>query len=106
MHLERVAAVFKLVGDLRTFGGKFPGLADRYESGTQRIRQGRRKNEPTRLNPQYYIDMGTVVVFLQSINGSAESCLIFEQRGDVVEKYAGLRKIGYFANQLFKSIHP
>ena len=103
MDFERVTAVFKLVADLDRFGGEFPGLAYRNETGVQPICQRWSEDKSTRLHSEDEVDFLADVVRGERVNQAREAEFVFKKRSDVVEEDARLRKIGNFANQLLQA---
>gem|GEM_PF-123761 len=105
VNLKRVHAVLELVADAFGGGGQLVGLADRDESRANVIGERGGENEAARFDAQNIIRLQRGDLLGQPVDHLPESGPVFQQRGDVVEKNARLRKIWNFADQLFQLVH-
>jgi hypothetical protein len=102
VDFERILAVFEIVGLLDCFRGKFSRLADGNESRTKPLGDGRAQDETAAFDSHDGVDALIHVGRRQQRNRGFEADRITQQRGDVVEKNAGLRKVRNVANVLFE----
>ena len=65
---------------------------------------GGRKEIAARFYAHYDVNWTIAVMLLEPVNCFTEAVFVFEQRGYVVEVYAGLGKIRNFTDELFQAI--
>src|SRR5262249_36049292 len=94
-----------VVGHAQHLCRQFLRLTHRYETGTKRVGQSRRENEPARLHPDHEIDLGVPVVVLKPVDDTAQSHRIFQEGRNIVKENTGLRKVRHAANQLLEIFH-
>src|ERR1019366_7709396 len=85
VDLKHVVAVLPL----QDFSRQLLRLAHRHKTRVQAVRQRRSKDESPRLDAQNQINVLVDVMLGEGIDEAGEAQLVFEQRGDVVEKDAG-----------------
>ena len=64
----------------------------------------RREDKAACFDADDHVYLNAVVVALQGVDGAFKSLLIFEKRGDVVEKDTGFGEVRNLAYQLFECI--
>src|SRR5580698_6883046 len=105
MDLEHIGAIFKRVFNTFSLGGELLFLPDRDEAVSQRVSDRRRDDESACFNSKNYINRCGTIMFGQRVDHGLESLGILQQRGDVVEVDAGLRKIRDFPDERFELVH-
>src|ERR1041385_8207563 len=98
MDLKCVLAVFEIVRNRSTLGRQFARLAHRHESRPEVIRKRRRKNETTRLDSDYRVNLLTFKLRSERINRIAQPFGMLQQSRDVIKINAGLGKVRHFAD--------
>src|ERR1035441_8452476 len=104
VDLQRVVAVLQFVLPLHNVSRQLLGFAHRNEACVQAVGQRRPKDESPRLDAQNQINVLVDVMLGEGIDEAGEAQLVFEQRGDVVEKDAGFGEVGNFANELLEVV--
>ena len=102
MNLERVLAVLEVVGLLDRLRRQLPRLADRNESSADALRHRGAEDEAAALDADHGVDALPGIRHRQQIDRRLEAGRIAQQRRDVVEEDAGLRKVRNVANVLFE----
>ncbi|MNM87325.1 hypothetical protein D3C81_995010 [compost metagenome] len=102
MHRQTVLTVLQVVFHLNRFIGKLPAFANRHKPHAQRVSQRRANHETTSLGTGDQIDLKMGHQLLQFIDRLAIHGAVIQQRGNVLETDARLRKIRNHPNVLFK----
>ena len=102
MDLERVLPVFEVVDLLDHFGGQLSRLAHRDEAGADALRHRGAEDEAAAFDADHHIDVRDRVRRGERVDGGLQAVGVFEQRRDVEEVDAGLRKVGHLANHLLE----
>src|SRR5919109_632055 len=102
MHFERVGAVFELVALLVSLRRQLPRLADRNEAGTQAMRDRGAEDEAAALDSDDGVDAVVFEPRRHHLDRRLESFTMPQQRGDVIEENARLRKIRNVSDVLFQ----
>src|SRR5262245_40395501 len=102
VNLERVTAVFQIVGYAGSFCGELTRLAHGRESCIQAVGQCGTEYESAGLDAEHQVDFFFKVVFGERVDQRGEAELVFEQRGNVIEEDPRLGEIRNFADQLLQ----
>ena len=82
MNLQRVGAVFQVVGDPGHRRREFARLAHGHKAGVEPVGQRRPEDESPRLDAQHQIDLALDIVAGQRVDQLGKAGLVLEQRGD------------------------
>src|SRR5947209_5721981 len=105
VNLQNVLSVFEIVRDARHFGRQLLRFAHRHEARAERVGKRGREDKTARLDAEHNINALALEGLRQRVNGQAQTLRVLQQRRDVVEVDARLRKVRHFANEMFESIH-
>src|SRR5882724_9316289 len=105
VNFERVRSVFKGVGNSDGFGGKLFGFAYWNKSRAETVRQCRREDEAARFDARNNINRMIPEVIAEPVDQRVKALLVFQKRGEIVEKNSRLRIVLHFADQFFQVIH-
>jgi hypothetical protein len=94
VDLEDVASVLELVAGAPRLPGQLAGLPDRDEAGGQPQREGTAQDEAAALDRHDLVDGEVAAHRGHQIERAPEERLVAQQRRDVLEDDAGLRKSG------------
>ncbi len=104
MNLQGVLPVLEVILPLQNLRGQLLWLADGYKAGVQPVSEGRAEDEAARFDAQHQVDVVVDVALGQGIDQASKAQLVLQQRCDVIEKNAGLGKIGNFADELLEVV--
>src|SRR2546430_1605364 len=98
MNLQRVLSVFEIIRDRSPLSREFLWLAHGNEARAEMIGQSGSEDEAARFNPDHCVDLCTLELGGEGVDGFAKPFRMFEQRRNVVKIYAGSWKVRHFAD--------
>ena len=100
MHLESLATLYSVANSTRsTAAGSLPGFRTGNEAGVEARGEGAAEDESARLDAHDRVDVLADEALGDPVEHDVEGPRAREQRGDVLEDDAGLRKVGHVANE-------
>jgi hypothetical protein len=105
VNFESVGSVFQSVGDSGGFAGKLFWFAYWNESRAETVSQCRREDEAACFDARNNIDRMIPEVIAEPVDQRVKALLVFQKRGEIVEKNSRLRIVLHFADQFFQVIH-
>ena len=105
MDLDTVGSIFELVFLPLDLPGKLSLFAGHHHAAIEVVRQRSPDDEPARFDGHDLVDGGIAIVSDELVDGSLETPRVLQQRRDIAELDAGLRKIGDRPDQRLELVH-